>query len=292
MNTPPSEWTVLTMLKWATSYFEEKGVRNPRFSIEWLLAHLLKVKRLDIYLMYDRPLVEVELKELRSLVKRRSLHEPLQYITGSTDFLNTIIKVAPSVLIPRMETEQLVEMILDQYSSSKKYSVLDIGTGSGCIPIALKKNRKEWSLYGTDISKSALLLAEENAKSNETEVNFLEDDIFNSSIFKEDKFFDLIISNPPYILEEESESLDKEVKGFEPDSALFCKSTASIYGAIKLFAEQHLIEGGYLYLELHENHAQEVGSLFTSPKWDSAIHQDYDKKDRFLVSRKLNKKAF
>lgn len=287
MNTPPSEWTVLTMLKWATSYFEEKGVRNPRFSIEWLLAHLLQVKRLDIYLMYDRPLVEEELIKLRSLVKRRSSHEPLQYITGSTDFLNTKIKVSEDVLIPRMETEQLVEMILNNHASAKDYSLLDIGTGSGCIPIALKKSRKDWDVYGTDISEKALRIAEENAKSNEAEVTFLNDDLFNSVHVLENQKFDLIVSNPPYILEEEKNSLDREVKDFEPAAALFCKSTALMFGAIKQFADQHLKENGYLYLELHENHAQEVNDLFSQPNWETAIHLDYDKKERFLVSKKI-----
>lgn len=287
MNKPPSEWTVLTMLKWATSYFKDKGVRNPRFSIEWLLAHLLNVKRLDIYLMYDRPLAEEELAELRSLVKRRALHEPLQYITGSTDFLNTNIKVAPGVLIPRMETEQLVEMILSRHTFSKKYSVLDIGTGSGCIPIALKKNRGEWDMYATDISEEALLLAEENAKSNNTEITFFKDNLFESTAFSNDQVFNLIISNPPYILEDEKDMLDKEVKGFEPATALFCESTFSMYGAIERFAAQRLVKDGHLYLELHEKNAQEVKSIFTSREWDSTIDQDYDKKDRFLIAKKV-----
>lgn len=287
MNKPPSEWTVLTMLKWATSYFETKGVRNPRFSIEWLLAHLLKVKRLDIYLMYDRPLIEAELTELRELVKRRSNHEPLQYITGSTDFLNTTIKVAPGVLIPRMETEQLVEIILEKHTEERIYSVLDIGTGSGCIPITLKKNRERWKVYATDISKEALEIAEENASSNKTEITFYEDDIFSSTAFQDDQTFDLIISNPPYILEEEREVLDKEVKEFEPSEALFCESTSSIYGAIKDFAAKHLAQHGVLYLELHENHAHEVESLFGSPLWVSSIHCDYDEKERFLIAKKM-----
>ncbi|GAB5407733.1 MAG: peptide chain release factor N(5)-glutamine methyltransferase [Balneolaceae bacterium] len=287
MNTPPSEWTVLIMLKWGTSYFEEKKVRNPRFSIEWLLAYILEVKRLDIYLMYDRPLVPEELKKLRPLVKRRSQHEPLQYITGKTDFLNATLKVAPGVLIPRMETEQLVEMILEEEPSSEKYSVLDIGTGSGCIPIALKIEREEWDMYATDISKEALEIAKENAKINEVEVTFIEDDVLNSSAFSKKQRFDLIISNPPYILEEEENSLDREVKEFEPASALFCKSTAAMYGAIEEFANQYLVKEGNLYLELHERHAQEVKAIFNSPKWDSLIHQDYDKKERFLVSKKI-----
>ncbi len=287
MIKPPSEWTVLTMLKWATSYFEEKEVRSPRFSIEWLLSYTLKVKRLDLYLMYDRPLTVEELEELRPSVKRRSLHEPLQYITGSTDFLNTKIKVAPGVLIPRMETEQLVEIILNQQLGNEEKSILDIGTGSGCIPIALKKNRKQWDVYATDISKEALSIAKENAGLNETVVTFLEDDIYNSTAFDNGEAFDIIVSNPPYILENEKNTLDKEVKDFEPNSALFCESIESMYGAIKSFAEKYLLIHGMLYLELHEDHAQEVQSLFSIPYWDSSILMDYDGKERFLLSKKI-----
>tara|TARA_R110000868_G_scaffold235273_3_gene489045 strand:- start:16094 stop:16960 length:867 start_codon:yes stop_codon:yes gene_type:complete len=287
MIKPPSEWTVLTMLKWATSYFEEKEVRNPRFSIEWLLANELNVKRLDLYLMFDRPLTLEELNKLRPLVKRRSFHEPLQYITGSTDFLNTTIKVEPGVLIPRMETEQLVDLILTEHSSTINYSVLDIGTGSGCIPIAIKKNRTDWKVSATDISEKALKIAEENAKFNNVEIKFFKDDLFNSKVFSDEDAFDLIISNPPYILEVEKNSLDREVREFEPISALFCESTASMYGAIRLFVEQHLKKDGTLYLELHENHAQQVQSIFSSANWKSSIRKDYDEKHRYLIAKKV-----
>lgn len=275
------------MLIWATSYFEEKEVRNARFSIEWLLAHVLNIKRLDLYLLYDRPLEDDELGILRPLVKRRSLHEPLQYITGSTDFLNTVIKVAPGVLIPRMETEQLVEMILAEYPAAEELTVLDIGTGSGCIPIALKKNREKWKVQATDISELAISIAKENSLMNSVEVNFHIDDLFNSNAFENDQLFELIISNPPYILNEERENLDKEVKEYEPESALFCESTSSMYGAIENFASKQLQKNGYLYLELHERHAHEVSSIFKVEFWKSSIHKDYDGKDRFLVAKKI-----
>lgn len=287
MIKPPSEWTVLSMLKWATSYFEQKDVRNPRFSIEWLLAHILDVKRLDLYLMYDRPLEKEELDQLNPLVKRRSLHEPLQYITGSTDFLNTTIKVAPGVLIPRMETEQLVETILNNHHASSECEVLDIGTGSGCIPIAIKKSQADWSVIATDISDDALRIAKENNALNKTEVIFYKDDLFNSTAFEPSQQFDIIISNPPYILEEEKTSLDKEVTGFEPALALFCTSTAAMYGAIKILAEERLRINGSLYLELHEHHAQEVGLLFKDPNWNVQVQKDYDGKERFLVAKKV-----
>lgn len=282
----PKEWTVLSMLKWATSYFEMKGVKNPRFSIEWLLSHLLQVKRLDLYLLFDKPLSTDILEKLRSFVKRRASHEPLQYITGETDFLNTKIKVRKGVLIPRMETEQLVEILLNKIQDETALSILDIGTGSGCIPIAIKKNRPSWKVSATDISEEALTIAKENSIFNEVEISFLKDDIL-SSTFSSAHLFDIIISNPPYILEEERSSLDKEVVEFEPSLALFCKSTQNIYGAIEQFCDLHLKENGTLFLELHEHYAEEVVSLFSSTGWSSQLQKDYDGKNRFLIAKKI-----
>ncbi|MFV1885346.1 MAG: peptide chain release factor N(5)-glutamine methyltransferase [Balneola sp.] len=287
MSASPSEWTVLSMLKWATDYFEEKGIRNPRFSIEWLLSYALKVKRLDLYLIFDRPLTAEDLATIKPLVKRRALHEPLQYITGETDFLNTIIKVKPGVLIPRMETEQLVELILEEHKTKENLAVLDIGTGSGCIPIALKINMLGWKVTATDISKEALLQASSNAQLNSVEVEFKQDDIFNSEAFSSDQLFDIIISNPPYILYDEKELLDEEVKNYEPERALFCESIATMYGAIEDFCSKHLRKGGLLYLEIHEEKGGEVSSLFEGEEWDTSILQDYDKKDRFVIAKKV-----
>lgn len=286
MNKPPDHWTVLSMLKWATTYFKEKKVRNPRYSIEWLLAFVLEKKRLDLYLVYDRPITKKELAQLRPLVQRRALHEPLQYITGETVFFGTKINVEPGVLIPRMETEQLIEIILDKTSALESPKVLDIGTGSGCIPIALKKACPNWNLFATDISEKALGIAQQNAIRNNVDVSFVRDDIYDPSFPSEEMLFNIIVSNPPYILKEEHQTLDKEVREFEPELALFCDSTKNMYGAIQKFSTSYLDKNGLLFLELHENHATEVKELFTYAGWDATIKKDYDEKDRFLVARK------
>lgn len=283
MPQTPSFWTVLTMLEWATEFFQEKNVKSPRLSIEWLLAHVLSVKRLDLYMKYDRPLTDTELQSLRPLVKRRANHEPLQYITGETDFMHATLKVGPGVLIPRQETEQLVELILQRHHEIE-YDVLDIGTGSGCIPISLKMERPEWKLTATDISVDALTIAQANAKLNQVSVDFIQDDILKPASISTVRKFDLIISNPPYILPDEKKSLDHEVVLYEPGSALFCDSTAKIYGAIERFAAAHLKENGRLYLELHEQHADEVLLLFSSKKWQAELINDLDEKPRFLVA--------
>lgn len=282
MPKPPTDWTVLSMLEWATSYFEEKGIDNGRFSIEWLLAELLQVKRLDLYLLFDRPLTQEELEELRPLVKRRASHEPLQYITGETDFYNCRIKVTPDVLIPRPETEELVDYILRSVSRQNSLNCLDIGTGSGCIPISLKKENPHWELSATDISTEALQIARSNADLNDTEVHFVQDSILEPAAFASTDIFDVIISNPPYILPNEKDSLDREVKDYEPELALFCKSTKQIYGAIRSFAELHLKRSGQLFLEIHEHYSEEVLSLFTDENWSAEVVEDFNNKPRFI----------
>lgn len=279
----PSYWTVLTMLEWATGYFEEKNVKSPRMSIEWLLAHVLSIKRLDLYLNYDRPLSANELEELRPLVKRRAGHEPLQYIVGETDFHHVKIKVEPGVLIPRPETEQLVEIILNNHKN-ESLRVFDIGTGSGCIPVALKAERNGWELSAIDISDSALEIAKENAALNKVEIDFFRDDVLNPAKIPAEQQFDIIVSNPPYILQEEKDTLDAEVLNYEPREALFCSSTEEMYGAIERFAQGRLKTFGRLYLELHEHYAEEVQRIFSERNWDAEILEDYQGKSRFLIA--------
>lgn len=273
------------MLEWATDFFEDRQVRSPRFSIEWLLAHVLSIKRLGLYLEYDRPLSSDELEILRPLVKRRAAHEPLQYITGETDFHNVKIKVKPGVLIPRQETEQLVDWILEQFDEKEELKVLDIGTGSGCIPIALKSARPSWQVFATDISDEALTIAKENALYNNVNISFLKDDLFQPHSLNDHKF-DLIISNPPYIHPDEKNSLDDEVKNFEPGLALFCESTQKMYRALETLSSNFLAQSGTVFLELHEDHSQEVLNIFQDSNWDANIKNDYGDKSRFLIAKK------
>ncbi len=179
MSNKSQLWTVLAMLEWATGYFESKEIPDPRLSIEWILADILGIKRLDLYLQFDRPLSQDELNAIRPLVKRRSEFEPLQYITGSAQFLNATIGVNRDVLIPRIETEQLVDLLLSDFEAKKNQPIhlLDIGTGSGCIPIAIKKEFPDWHCYGLDLSKNALDVASSNAELNQTEVSFFRADL-------------------------------------------------------------------------------------------------------------------
>lgn len=293
MSTKLEEWTVLSMLEWGTDYFKKREIPDPRHSIEWLLAETLQVDRLDLYLKFDRPLSQSELDTLRPLVKRRAQHEPLQYIVGFTDFMHARIRLNPDVLIPRIETEQLCEIILDQNATEtdEAHRVLDIGTGSGCIPIALKMERPAWEVFALDISDQALDTAARNAETNQVEVTFKKGDILawkeNDPYPKEE--FDLIVSNPPYVLSEEKQVLQKQVVDHEPALALFCEDMEQMYGAIITFAEKHLAEGGQLYLEIHERYSETILNLFDRSHWKTELKKDYQRKPRFILSQPTNR---
>lgn len=283
MSAHQNDWTVLTMLEWGSGYFEQKEVPSPRLSIEWLLADVLDIKRLDLYLDYNRPLGSDERDKLRPLVKRRARHEPLQYITGCSDFLGSRLVVSPEVLIPRMETEQLTEIILDNHPSTSELSILDIGTGSGCIAVLLKKERQTWDIHAIDISQEALKVAEQNAERLQTDIHFVRSDIKqNPGGLFEAHSFDLIVSNPPYVLPSEKESLEKQVKDFEPSEALFCDDVEEAYQPIIDFSQEFLRKGGQLYLELNADYSEMISSLFDGQLWSCSVINDYDQNPRFI----------
>jgi release factor glutamine methyltransferase len=268
------------MMEWATDYFQQKQIPSPRLSIEWLLSHVLGIKRLQLYLQYDRPLTTVELDELREMVRRRAKHEPLQYITGSTAFFNAEIFVNPSVLIPRPETEELVEMVLNDHPTGFQ-RVLDIGTGSGCIPIALKMERPEWQVSGVDISTEALRTARRNADHNNADITLLQGDLFDPGLLV-GHTFDIIVSNPPYIHHDEAVAMDRQVKDFEPELALFCNVRSDVYNSIIKISSDLLKPNGRLYLELHHDHHIEDEIGLKSTAWDTQILNDLGGSRRFL----------
>ena len=215
-------------------------------------------------------------------MKRRAKHEPLQYITGYSDFMRARISVTPDVLIPRIETEQLVEVVLDDHPADEPLRVLDIGTGSGCIPIALKMERPSWQISAVDVSEDALEIARKNAAQNEVDIKFENGDLHNHEEWSFDEPFDLIISNPPYILPEEKETLEAQVKNHEPAAALFCESIEKVYQSIIDYSAKNLGEDGQLYLELNEHHAERITALFEDKLWTCKLLKDYDKKPRFI----------
>ena len=215
-------------------------------------------------------------------------NEPVQYIVGHTYFLDSKLKVTPAVLIPRQETEELVSMIIQNEKENYDLKVLDIGTGSGCIPISLSKTLKCKQVIGADISNEALAIATENAQSNKTKITFVELDILNQQIpFQE---LDIIVSNPPYVLESDKKQMHNNVLDHEPELALFVPDNNPLlfYEAICKKSLEVLISGGRLYLEIHEDYGRQVQKLLIGLGFIKVqIHQDlFLSKDRMVVAKK------
>lgn len=268
------------MIRWASVYFADRGVPSPRLSIEWLLAEVLGVKRLMLYVMHDRPLSASELSTLRDWVRRRARHEPVQYITGSTMFMDAVIEVDPSVLIPRPETEELVERILAENPAGTARRVIDIGTGSGCIAIALKMARPEWDLTGVDIQPAALLTARKNADRNGVVVAWLEGDLTRWESLPAGPF-DLVVSNPPYIRPDERAGMERQVLDYEPSVALFHHDPLDLYRTLGNWAALNLARGGAFWAELNEGIDPTAAVLSDNCRQVSTT-RDSGSKTRFL----------
>ncbi len=217
---------------------------------------------------------------------RNALEEelPVQYIIGQADFYGLKFNVNESVLIPRPETEELVHWILESLETGKNNKVLDIGTGSGCIPIALKRANPQLSVYASDVSAAALEVARSNAELNSTTVQFYQFDILDESQWPEANL-DIIVSNPPYIPRDESHLLGKSVAKYEPDLALFVEGEDALlfYRKIIAFARKQLNKGGQVFFEVNEYNATEVVKLLISHKFQKIrLKRDMQNKDRMV----------
>lgn len=286
-------WTSLKLIQWTSGHFEKKGIPNPRLDAELLLAHVLKCKRVELYTGFEKIVSEKHLAEFKALIERRVKREPLQYIIGETEFWGLKIKVTPDVLIPRPETELLIEESLkavgtnlvfapDRAMTSIAPTILDIGTGSGCIAIALAKNLPEAKITATDLSKEALAVAKENAETNGVadRIEFVAADIAPWLFFEtQEKKFDLIVSNPPYINSLELDLLQPEVSQFEPRSALSGGlSGFDIIEKILQEAPDFLRNEGRLLMEVGEGQAQ-----ILQKKYPSEIRKDYNGVERIII---------
>ena len=281
MATP---WRVIDLIEWAESYFEKKSFEKPRAEIEWLLCSLLDCERLDLYLRYDEPLSKSQLETLRDWVKRRLTKEPLQYITGACEFYGREFIITPDVLIPRPETERLIDIALTKLNTVKSPKILDIGTGSGCIAITMAKERPDAKVVGVDNSIRALKIAERNSIHLEvTEYSFIEMNILKST---PKGMFDLLISNPPYISKKEIPELMKDVIGFEPESALTDYSDGlTFYKRFSEIAPKIVHNNSLLILEVGlKEHPQKVYDIFFDQGYTSIeLIKDYNGDDRVMV---------
>ncbi len=288
-------WNILKLLQWTLDYFSHRGIENPRLDAELLISYALNSSRVQLYTQFDRVLEPEELKKIKELIKRRALREPLAYIRGVKEFYSLEFIVSPAVLIPRPETELLVEEVLKNppnpplsKGGEGGFKILDLGTGSGCIAITLAKHLPQAQIWAMDISADALEIAKLNAKKHgvENQISFIQGDILLPEIQKALPPFDLIISNPPYIPSDQIPGLAPEVI-YEPKLALEGGPDGlHFYQQISLFSKTHLKPNGWIILEIGENQAESLKTLFHDAGFESVeIQKDLAGKNRLLLTK-------
>lgn len=251
-------WTTLKILAWTKDFLLSKGVENARLEAEWLLCAVTGLDRVGLYLQYDKPLNDSELAAYRALVTRRARREPLQHILGSQEFCGLDYQVTPDVLIPRHDTELLVTEAVARHPEAR--SVLDVGTGSGCIAVSLQKRLSMATVTATDVSEAALAVAGRNAEKHAARIEFLHGSLFAPVAGRR---FDLIVSNPPYIPTADIGALDQEVRDFDPRAALDGGVDGlQIYRSLVPAAAGQLNPGGWLLVEIGIGQAGDVLTLF------------------------------
>jgi release factor glutamine methyltransferase len=281
--------TVLEALNAASDYLKNKRIKSARLNSELLLAHILDCKRLELYLSFDRPLQKIETDSYRELLKRRGTFEPLQYIIGKVEFYGLEFVVNSSVLIPRPETELLVEAIIESVKTDKGINILDIGSGSGNITIALAKNIPNCKVIGIDISKEAIKISKRNAELNKVEkkVMFVNKDILNGIEIKE-KRFDIVVSNPPYVSLGDFVSLDPELRLYEPKIALTDEGDGlSFYRKIVSLSRSLLNNSGKIFLEIGAGQSEAVKQLLIDSHFKNiVVKKDYSDIERIIIGEK------
>lgn len=280
-------WRVLDLINWTTEYLREKGFDTPKSDVEWMLGAVLDSSRMELYTDYAKPLTPDELAEFKGLLQQRLANKPVQYIIGETEFMGFPFRLNESALIPRPETELLTEYAVEWLRSrSGEQKVLDIGTGSGCIAISIARLVGNARVDAIDISGEAVDLAESNAERNgvRERVQFSVLDILEQS--PPGSSYDLIVSNPPYVSEDELEALAEEIREFEPREALVARGHDSLlfFRRYADAAAHWLSDDGILMLEIGGSHQSEsVLDLFNRDVWgDLEVYRDYNQQDRIL----------
>ena len=258
-------WTIGRILKWTEQYFEKHGIDTPRLDAEVLLSHVLGVKRIYLYVNFEKPLVADELSLYREFVKRRANHEPVAYIIGEREFMGLKFTVSSAVLVPQPDTETLVGATMDRLSGGEDERVLDIGTGSGAIILSLLHYMPELTGVAVDISPEALKVAQANATELglESRVSFVEGDLTSpfGGVTNDDEKFNAIVSNPPYIKKDEIKTLAPEVQA-EPHIALDGGADGlDFYRRLVANTAQLIRDGGFLAVEVGADEANDVVRL-------------------------------
>ena len=267
--------TLAEVLRGATEYLAARGVPSPRVDAELILARALGLQRIELYTQHDRPLTESERARARELVQRRGRREPLAYVLGDWDFRRLTLKTDARALVPRPETEIVVERCLALLEGVDAPRIADVGTGSGAIALALKQERPDARVTATDVSPDALALARENA--GDADVRFVETDLLAGV----EGPFDLVVSNPPYVLAAELDALEPEVRDWEPRGALVDEGQSE-----RLAADARQVLRGSLVLEIHEQQAGHLSEVLLELGYEGVrVSLDLAGRERVLEGR-------
>ncbi len=285
-------WTIKRLLEWVTQYLTDKKVDSPRLSAELILGHVLEKKRIELYTQFDHVVDKPRLEKLRDLVKRAGQHEPVAYLVGKTEFYSLEMVVCSDCLIPRPETELLVQRAIEFLRSRPGPNrVLDLCTGSGCVAVALAVNVKEASILATDVCDKALAAAARNVERHgvQERVKLLSGDLFDPIVPQMDEGpFDLIVCNPPYVTAAEYGQLDKNVKDYEPQRALLAGNDGlDVLRRVIQQADPFLKSDGALMLEIGYQQAAAVMDLIRQATkfQDPVVHRDFQGHERVVVAR-------
>lgn len=263
----------------STRFLEKKGVNSPRLCAEELLAFVLKRKRIDLFIDYDALLETEQIDAYRFLIQRKGCREPLGYLLEKVEFLNCSLTLSPDVLIPRQETEILMNLALKDISNDSKV-LWDICTGSGCMGLSAKKHRPNLEVTLSDLSEQSLVCAKKNGEDNGLQVSFLKGDL--TEPFRGKKA-DYVLCNPPYVSEEEYLNLEREIY-FEPKSALVAKEGGlEFYKRLASELPPLLNSGARVFLEIGHNQGDQILSIFHESHWKQKRYErDWSGKDRFF----------
>ena len=278
------QWTVMKVLNWSCDDLAKKGVEKPRLDAEILLSHTLGLSRLELYTNFDKPMSPEERETFRNLLKRRREREPMAYILGHKEFYSIDFEVTPGVLVPRPETELLVDRVIKETGKDGEATIVDIGTGSGCIAVAIAKNSAN-KVYASDVSKEALAIAQKNAQNNEASILFAQGSLL--APFEPGLLFDGIVSNPPYIETETLAELAPELS-FEPKGALDGgRDGLDVIRSLVDEAKSRLVSGGFLLFEIGYNQGEKAKELLSSEGYEQIeIIKDLAGHDRALFARR------
>lgn len=283
---------ILELLKSTEKQLRAAGVKSARREAEWLLTAILKTDRANLFLMREQRLQNDEQAKLEAFLARRINHEPLQYILGNCEFYGFDFAVSPAVLIPRPETELLVEKVVELASSLEAPRIIDLGTGSGCIAVSLAKLIPKAQLVATDISAAAIAVARSNAQRHQVSerIEFRLADMTQPIGLIDSENFDIVVSNPPYVLESEKSALQPEVNDWEPAAALYVEDNGlKFYRCIIDYSKQHLRAGGWVACEMASQRSTIIEKLFREADFRHVqIIQDLAGFERHVIGKKPN----